>query len=314
MDASLKDLFREGASEYLLELEEALLHLSENPDDSKEIDRVFRVMHSLKGSAAMVELDRVASFAHALESEFDFMRRGLAKVSRAVIKQTLMAHDALKDMIHDDSEVAESCIKKILEKLQKARMETMADDSGFCIDHAFVRTDQLIADIAAFSDDIGNRNLFAKISQHLAWLYIFAMRNSNESIAEFVGNFDCFVRQLVLKHLPVDKDLPGLLAGVAVEIRKMLSEILRPEEQSFDPDFIMAAMQRPLDLKAQLETIMAGTSYNDAALPAIDEYIVTLTLDKSGVGPFSSGAAVISLLARFGEVSAFTAEEIEDDK
>lgn len=313
MDASLKDLFSEGAGEYLLELEEALLHLSENPDDSQEIDRVFRVMHSLKGSAAMVELDQVASFAHALESEFDFMRRGQAKVSSAVIKQTLKAHDVLKEMVHDASEVNESRLKKILEKLQKARMETMSDDSGVCIDNALARIDKLIADIVAFSDDSADRNLFAKISQHLAWLYVFAMRNSNESIAEFVGNFDSFVRQLRLKHLPIHSDLPGLLAEVAVEIRKMFGEILRPEEQSLDPDIIMAAMQRPLELKARLDTIMAGTSNNEAALPAIDEYVVKLTLDKSGVGPFSSGEAIISLLTRLGEVSAFNAEEVDAD-
>lgn len=212
-----------------------------------------------------------------------------------MIKQTLKAHDVLKELVHDASEVNESRVKKILEKLQKARMETMSDDSGVCIDNALARIDKLIADIVAFSDDSADRNLFAKISQHLAWLYVFAMRNSNESIAEFVGSFENFVRLLRLKHLPVIRDLPDLLAEVAVEIRKMFGEILRPEEQSLDPDLIMA-----------------GTSNNEAALPAIDG-VVKLTLDKSGVGPFSSGEAIIRLLARLGEVSSFNAEEVDAD-
>ena len=53
MKDQYKEAFREEAYELLTELESSLLELEETPDDMDIIGRVFRAMHTIKGSGAM---------------------------------------------------------------------------------------------------------------------------------------------------------------------------------------------------------------------------------------------------------------------
>ena len=56
--------YREEAGELLAELETSLLDLEETPDDDDLINRVFRAMHTIKGSGAMFGFDDIAAFTH----------------------------------------------------------------------------------------------------------------------------------------------------------------------------------------------------------------------------------------------------------
>ncbi len=68
--SSLSDTFRDEALELIQELEAALLELEESPDDSTQIDRVFRALHTLKGSGGLAGFDDVAGFCHEAETVF----------------------------------------------------------------------------------------------------------------------------------------------------------------------------------------------------------------------------------------------------
>lgn len=48
-----KEIYKEEAYELLAELESSLLELEETPDNKELIGRVFRAMHTIKGSGAM---------------------------------------------------------------------------------------------------------------------------------------------------------------------------------------------------------------------------------------------------------------------
>jgi two-component system chemotaxis sensor kinase CheA len=52
--------FKEEAYELLGELEAALMALEENPQDDELIRRVFRAMHTIKGSGAMFGFDAIS--------------------------------------------------------------------------------------------------------------------------------------------------------------------------------------------------------------------------------------------------------------
>jgi len=54
--------YREEAGELLAELETSLLELEDNPQDNDLINRVFRAMHTIKGSGAMFGFDDIARF------------------------------------------------------------------------------------------------------------------------------------------------------------------------------------------------------------------------------------------------------------
>lgn len=88
-----KDTFKEEAYELLAELETSLLELEENPGDTDVIGRVFRAMHTIKGSGAMFGFDNISSFTHEVETVFDLVRNGKVKVTKPLIDLTLSARD-----------------------------------------------------------------------------------------------------------------------------------------------------------------------------------------------------------------------------
>ncbi len=94
-----KSVFREEARELIEELEEALLGLEENPRDRELVDRVFRAMHTLKGSGSMFGFDDVAAFTHDIETYFDLVRSGELCVTKELVNLTLKSLDLIVTML-----------------------------------------------------------------------------------------------------------------------------------------------------------------------------------------------------------------------
>ncbi|NDY57087.1 chemotaxis protein CheA [Desulfovibrio sulfodismutans] len=88
--------FREEAGELLGELEASLLALEDQPEDQDLINRVFRAMHTIKGSGAMFGFEDIAAFTHEVETVFDKVRNGLLPVSKTLLDLTLAARDHIK--------------------------------------------------------------------------------------------------------------------------------------------------------------------------------------------------------------------------
>jgi len=97
--SSLLETFRDEGLELIQELEAALLELEETPEDSTLIDRVFRALHTLKGSGGLAGFDNVAGFCHEAETVFEIVRAGERQVDQALVSLTLRAQDHLKGMI-----------------------------------------------------------------------------------------------------------------------------------------------------------------------------------------------------------------------
>lgn len=97
--SSLIETFKDEALELIQELESALLELEESPADSGQIDRVFRALHTLKGSGGLAGFDNVAGFCHEAETVFERVRSGERQVDGALVSLTLAAQDHLKGMI-----------------------------------------------------------------------------------------------------------------------------------------------------------------------------------------------------------------------
>lgn len=101
MDAQ-RETFKVEAYELLAELETSLLELEENPEDIEMIGRVFRAMHTIKGSGAMFGFDGIAAFTHNIENVFDLVREGKISVDSELINLTLSARDHIKEMLDLD--------------------------------------------------------------------------------------------------------------------------------------------------------------------------------------------------------------------
>jgi len=109
--------FIEEATELLSELESTLLEVEEKPDDKELIAKVFRALHTIKGSSGMFGYDDITMFTHDIENVYDRIRNGEIGITKVIIDLTLAARDQISLMlIHSDdkSKLDESATKDIL--------------------------------------------------------------------------------------------------------------------------------------------------------------------------------------------------------
>jgi two-component system, chemotaxis family, sensor kinase CheA len=99
--------YREEATELLTELESSLLELEETPDDKDLISRVFRAMHTIKGSGAMFGFDAIAAFTHEVETVFDLVRNGKMSVTKELLNLTLRSRDFISALLDASSGLGE---------------------------------------------------------------------------------------------------------------------------------------------------------------------------------------------------------------
>lgn len=92
--------FREEANELLEDLKSALLRLEENPLEQEPVARVFRIMHTMKGTGAMFGFDDISSFTHNIESVYDLVRKGELPVTKGLINLSLVARDRIMAMLN----------------------------------------------------------------------------------------------------------------------------------------------------------------------------------------------------------------------
>jgi two-component system chemotaxis sensor kinase CheA len=104
--------FIEEATEHINELEKALLQLERDPENKEIVEKVFRIMHSLKGGGAMFGFDKISEFTHNLENVYDLVRNGQMHVSKDLLDSTLASVDHLSNLLNDDKSALQSTIQK----------------------------------------------------------------------------------------------------------------------------------------------------------------------------------------------------------
>ncbi len=118
-----KQSFREEARELVVDLESALLELNENRNDLELVGRVFRALHTLKGSGSMFGFEELAAFTHNLETAFDQVRNGRLQVDSGLIDLTLAALDQIRAMVEENAAAppdAAACAKILVNVRQLA--------------------------------------------------------------------------------------------------------------------------------------------------------------------------------------------------
>ena len=101
MSSQFQDKFSEEALEIFGELENDLVILESNVGDTELINKIFRGMHTLKGSGSMFGFQHLADFAHELETLFDLVRNDQVKVTPEIISLSLDACDYMKILLED---------------------------------------------------------------------------------------------------------------------------------------------------------------------------------------------------------------------
>lgn len=100
---NFKKKFVEEAVDLIDGLEKTLLELEENPEDEAIVQKVFRVMHTLKGNSGMFGFEMIDSFTHEMETVYDMIRNHKLSVSREILDLTLASVDHLKILLDEDN-------------------------------------------------------------------------------------------------------------------------------------------------------------------------------------------------------------------
>src|SRR5436305_8050916 len=102
------EFFQPEAEEHLQVVSDCLISLEGN-NNPEEINRLFRAIHTVKGSAAQVGLKRLGAIAHRVEDLIGRLRDGEIDPSPAVVDICLESVDVLKKSLHhqwtDESEM-----------------------------------------------------------------------------------------------------------------------------------------------------------------------------------------------------------------
>ncbi len=130
--SNYQEVFLQEANELLYELESQLLELEQNPDDLDLVGRIFRALHTIKGSGAMFGFDNVSQFTHDLENIFDLIRNEKLKVSHDLIDLTLRSRDYMQRLL-DDNDVITVALNieglKLTESIQALLPKNDKDDT-----------------------------------------------------------------------------------------------------------------------------------------------------------------------------------------
>jgi two-component system chemotaxis sensor kinase CheA len=103
MDDFTKELeqdFLEEAFSLIDNLESSLLQLEHNPGDTKSINEVFRVAHTIKGGAGTVGFDEIQEFTHLIEDILDMVRKNKLALTTETITVLLECRDIIERMLN----------------------------------------------------------------------------------------------------------------------------------------------------------------------------------------------------------------------
>ena len=91
--------FVEEANDNVAAIEEALFELENDPENLEIIERLFRSMHTIKGSGAMFGFNDLSHFTHNLETLYDLVRNGTLKINKDIISLTFESLDYIRQLL-----------------------------------------------------------------------------------------------------------------------------------------------------------------------------------------------------------------------
>lgn len=99
--------FLQEATELIDDLEKAVLQLENNREDHTQLEEVFRVMHTFKGTAKMFGFHLIGEFTHHLESIYDDLRNGTIQLTDEILEVSLNAVDFIRSQLNSADQTNE---------------------------------------------------------------------------------------------------------------------------------------------------------------------------------------------------------------
>lgn len=121
VDEEILQDFLVEAGEILEQLQEQLVDLENNPENSDLLNAIFRGYHTVKGGAGFLSLTELVDVCHGAENVFDIMRNGQRSLTPELMDVILQATDVVVEMFDNVKarEPLESASPELIDLLHK---------------------------------------------------------------------------------------------------------------------------------------------------------------------------------------------------
>ncbi|MGY3746486.1 chemotaxis protein CheA [Vagococcus salmoninarum] len=122
MDDNIKyrELFFEETDEHLESLNDDILRLEKEPDNRTLLDSIFRSAHTLKGMAATMGYETMATLTHKMENLFQQFKDGTLSISSETITLIFDCLDKLAEIVEGlrlKQDISEATIATLVQRL-----------------------------------------------------------------------------------------------------------------------------------------------------------------------------------------------------
>jgi two-component system chemotaxis sensor kinase CheA len=112
-----KEMFAVESAEHLQSMNEALLHLEKDPENSETINIMFRAAHTLKGMSATMGYTNIKELTHNMENLMDRVRKNETKLDCSSIDILFECLDTLEIMVETPEKSSEIDISSLINKI-----------------------------------------------------------------------------------------------------------------------------------------------------------------------------------------------------
>jgi two-component system chemotaxis sensor kinase CheA len=100
-DPSLIQDYLVESEEFLQRMDQDMVALEAAPNDAELLNRIFRALHTIKGTSGFLGFEPVIRLSHRAEDVLNALRKGEAQLTRPMIDALLAARDYLGKMLQD---------------------------------------------------------------------------------------------------------------------------------------------------------------------------------------------------------------------
>jgi two-component system chemotaxis sensor kinase CheA len=100
-DPTLIKEFLVECEELLQRMDQDMVSLESSPQDSELLNRIFRALHTIKGTSSFLSFEPIVRVSHSAEDVLNAVRKGELVLSRRMMDALLQARDLLGQMLQD---------------------------------------------------------------------------------------------------------------------------------------------------------------------------------------------------------------------
>lgn len=128
---AFRTIFFEEAQEHLANVEAILLRMDTDAPHPDDLNAIFRAVHSIKGSAAMLGCTEIAALTHLQENLLDLLRKDERPITIDDVNAMLKAGDVLRLQVqHRRGSLPAAPDASAVEALLRERVAQPASDAG----------------------------------------------------------------------------------------------------------------------------------------------------------------------------------------